>query len=542
MPRIRRHKSSTFLISLAVVAGLTGLFVGFDAVMGDFFQRLQAAVTHYTGWFMIFAVNAALFAMAYLAFSRFRHLRLGGPDCEPEFSYPAWIGMLFAAGMGIGLLFYSVAEPLEHFRTFLDTSTGDQAAAARRAMNFTFLHWGLHPWAVYGVLALALAWFHFNKSEPLSFAAPLTAILAPRRAGVVGAGLNVLAILGTVFGVSTSLGLGAAQAGSGLSILFGWESGLGLQLVLITVVCLAASASVISGVNSGVKLISSANLIAAAGLMVFVLFAGETVFALKALGQHIGFYLNNLIETSTWRETYTGKTWQARWTLFYWSWWISWSPFVGLFIARISKGRTIGEFVGGVLLVPTLFNFVWLTVFGSNALHALLFGNGAPLLRAGPSESLFTLLKMLPFDEVTVGLATVIVLLFFVTSADSGALVTSTLANGGAEPPALERGFWTLVVLAVTATLLIAGGLEALQTATIVSGLPFAGVMLLVIWALVRSLSLSVPKIEPEPERDVPEQLPQDAPAEAETEDAVKAAPAANPEADPEAARRSDDG
>lgn len=473
---------STSLIGVALAAAA---FYGSSAE--QFFQSAQRAVTHYTGWLMILIINLVLFFMIYLALGPYRSLRLGDEDSRPEFSHLSWFGMLFAAGMGIGLLFYSVAEPLRHYEAFLPQLDGNTAETARFAMNKTFLHWGLHAWAVYGLVALTLAWFHYRKGQAPTFSGPLTAMVSPRLANISGTVLNIFAVLGTVFGVATSLGLGTFQASAGLAQLTALETNLNLQITLVVIVSLAALVSVVSGVDRGVRIISKLNLFAAAALMIFVLFAGETIFVLKALGQHLGYYANHFLESSSWRETYTGTNWQSQWTLFYWAWWISWSPFVGLFIARVSKGRTIGEFVIGVLAVPTIFNFTWMTVFGSNALHNVLFED-ASLLSASIDQSLYVFLETLPFSSVLIGVATVIVLLFFVTSADSGALVTATLATGESEPPKWQRAFWALVVMVVTAVLLVSGGLTALQTATIITGVPFAIILVLLGFSLLKDL------------------------------------------------------
>jgi len=482
-----KDTSAIFWISTILAASLVGAAALYGASTEGFFRSAQQAVTHYTGWFMILIINLVLFFLVYLALSPYRSLRLGDDDSRPEFSRLSWFGMLFAAGMGIGLLFYSIAEPLRHYEAFLPQLNGNSAETARFAMNKTFLHWGLHAWAVYGLVALSLAWFHYRKGQPPTFVGPLRATVSPRIAEAGGSTLNVFAVLGTVFGVATSLGLGTSQASAGLARLTPLETGLELQIALIVIVSFAALASVVSGVDKGVRLISKLNLFVALGLMIFVLFAGETIFVLKAFGQHLGYYANHFLESSSWRETYTGTDWQSQWTLFYWAWWISWSPFVGLFIARVSKGRTIGEFVIGVLAVPTMFNFAWMTVFGSNALHNVLFDD-ASLLGAGIDASLYAFLGTLPLSTLLIGVATIIVLLFFVTSADSGALVAATLATGQAEPPKWQRAFWALVVMVVTAVLLVSGGLTALQTATIITGVPFAIILVLLGLSLLKDL------------------------------------------------------
>ena len=491
--RTKGENTAVFAASLALVIAVTFIFSQLDGSSSVAVEELRRQVTDATGWFTVGLANAILGLVAYLGIGRYRSLKLGGPDASPEFSYFGWLGMLFAAGMGIGLLFYSVSEPLHHFIAF-QMFVGEPAQTARTAMNMTILHWCLHPWAIYALVGIILAWFHFNRNCPLDFSAPLEA-LGPmpkgslRRRAVIALGLflNIFAVLGTVFGVATSLGLGTAQASAGLSRYLGIDAGPHLQLGLITVVCLAALASVVSGVSRGVKLISQLNLLAALGLMLFVLFAGETLFVLKAIGQHLGYYLNNLLEVSTWRETYTGTNWQLNWTLFYWAWWISWSPFVGLFIARISYGRTIGEFVAGVVLVPSLFNLLWMTVFGANAMHETLFGAGH-LISVPSTEALFAFLEQLPFAHTTIWLSIVVVLLFFVTSADSGALVVSTITSGGENPPIWQKALWSMSVLGVTAVLIVGEGLATLQTATIVAGFPFTLVIPFLAYLLLRSL------------------------------------------------------
>lgn len=495
-----RRISPIFWISTSLIGVVLAAAAFYGSSAEQFFQSAQRAVTHYTGWLMILIINLVLFFMIYLALGPYRSLRLGDEDSRPEFSRLSWFGMLFAAGMGIGLLFYSVAEPLRHYEAFLPQLDGNTAETARFAMNKTFLHWGLHAWAVYGLVALTLAWFHYRKGQAPTFSGPLTAMVSPRLANISGTVLNIFAVLGTVFGVATSLGLGTFQASAGLAQLTALETNLNLQITLVVIVSLAALVSVVSGVDRGVRIISKLNLFAAAALMIFVLFAGETIFVLKALGQHLGYYANHFLESSSWRETYTGTNWQSQWTLFYWAWWISWSPFVGLFIARVSKGRTIGEFVIGVLAVPTIFNFTWMTVFGSNALHNVLFED-ASLLSASIDQSLYVFLETLPLSSVLIGVATVIVLLFFVTSADSGALVTATLATGQSEPPKWQRAFWALVVMVVTAVLLVSGGLTALQTATIITGVPFAIILVLLGLSLLKDLRANHGADDPDPGR-----------------------------------------
>lgn len=482
----RTGVSGILLISLGLIALIVLVFSQLGNAGPHALDQARTSLTNATGWFTIFVMNAALGVVVYLGIGPYRKLRLGGPEARPDYSLFGWLGMLFAAGMGIGLLFYSVSEPISHFET-AHTYFEHNADSARWAMNMTILHWGLHPWAVYALVALVLAWFHYNHEGNLDFAAPLGGAAAKGWRKLMGSSLNIFAILGTVFGVATSLGLGAAQASEGLAILTGVTPDLSVQLSVIVFVCLVAMASALSGVGRGVQSISKLNLFVAVALMIFVLIMGNTVFVLKAFGQHIGYYLNNLLEVSTWRETYTGTNWQLNWTLFYWAWWIAWSPFVGMFIARISRGRTLGEFVGFVLLVPSAFNALWMTIFGSNALHEILFEDQTLLTATGP-DGLYQFLELFPFAPFLIGVATIVVLLFFVTSADSGALVAASLSSGKTSPPAWQKVLWMGTVLLVTALLIGGEGLKAVQTATIVAGFPFTVLLPYLAYRLLKTI------------------------------------------------------
>jgi choline/glycine/proline betaine transport protein len=484
---LRQH---SLLIAAILIAG--GLIV-FATSQGELAERVfltaQAALAEGTGWLLILIMNAVLVFVVYLAVSPYAKRRLGGPDARPEYSRLDWFGMLFAAGMGIGLLFYSVAEPLQHYTAFLPYME-DEPITARASMEMTFLHWGVHPWAIYALVGLSLAFFHFNRSERLSFEAPLRELAGPARALRLGWIVNLAAVIGTVFGVSTSLGLGATQASAGVGELFGVPVSFTLQFGIIGLVCAAATVSVLAGVGGGIRRFSVLNLMLAFALMMFVLIAGELLFVLKAFGELIGAYVNDILILATWNETFSGTNWQAEWTIFYWSWWISWSPFVGMFIARVSYGRTIREYILGVLLVPSAFNFVWMTIFGGNALYLELFAAPgiAAEITANPDISLFAFLEYLPLTSLTTALAIIVILLFFVTSADSGALVVATLTSNGRDPSWRQRVFWTLAVGGLAASLLQAGGLAALQSATITAGLPFGLLVLALIPALMLAL------------------------------------------------------
>jgi len=480
-----------FFISAAVIVGFVILTLIFEANVDDLFSIVQTTVSKYAGWFFVATMNIILIYIIALLLGRFGDVRLGGEGARPEFSTLAWYAMLFSAGMGIGLLFYGVAEPMFHFvaSPLAEPGTAD---AARTAMDFTFLHWGLHPWAVYSLVGLALAFFAFNKGLPLSIRAVFYPLLGERIYGPIGNLIDIMATVATMFGVATSLGLGVQQVNAGLDYLFGIPQNTTVQLVLIAGITGLATWSVVRGLDAGIKRLSELNVIVAAALMLFVLLLGPTLFILNGFVENIGYYLQKFAQLSTWNETYENTEWQDGWTVFYWGWWISWSPFVGMFIARVSYGRTVREFIKGVLFLPTLVTFLWMTTFGNSALYIEMFGAGgiAKAVQENIPVSLFVMLEHFPFDTVTAALAVVVVITFFVTSSDSGSLVIDIITAGGnTEPPKIQRIFWAVLEGAVAATLLVGGGLVALQTAAITTGLPFAVVLLGMIVALHKGLA-----------------------------------------------------
>ncbi|HAU09217.1 MAG TPA: choline transporter, partial [Gammaproteobacteria bacterium] len=424
-------------------------------------------------------------------FSRFAHLRLGADDSEPEYSYGSWFAMLFSAGMGIGLMFFGVSEPMTHF---LEPPVGEGGTidAARNAMQVTFFHWGLHAWAIYIIIGLALAYFSFRHDLPLTLRSALYPVIGDKIYGKWGNAVDIFAILGTMFGVATSLGLGVMQVNAGLNYLFGLPVSIVVQVALIAAITCAATISVVAGLDAGIRRLSELNLVLALLLMVFVLIAGPTVMLLSSLIQNIGMYLSGLVDMTFRIYAYEPNEWIGNWTLFYWAWWISWSPFVGMFIARISRGRTIREFILGVLLVPSGFTFLWLTIFGNSGLWLEMHEAGAGLATAVQTNmptAIFVLLDQLPLTGITSALATMLIVTFFVTSSDSGSLVIDIISSGGAEnPPVWQRIFWAVSEGAVAATLLVAGGLAALQTAAISSALPLIIVMFLVCYGLMKAL------------------------------------------------------
>ena len=459
------------------------------------FQTVQAWVIDTFGWFYIAAVAGFLGLALVLALGPTGALKLGPDDAEPDFPYLSWLAMLFAAGMGIGLMYFGVAEPIQHF---VSPPVGEPRtfAAAREAMGITFFHYGAHAWAIYALVGLSLAFFAYRKGLPLTLRSGLSPLLGKRINGPIGDAVDIFAIWGTAFGIATSLGFGVSQMNSGLTYLLGIPNNAWVQVGLIAVVMTAATASVMSGVGKGVRRLSELNLILAVLLMIFVLVVGPTGFLFKALVQNFGFYLDHFFERTFTLYAYEPRAWMADWTLFYWAWWIAWSPFVGMFIARISRGRTVREFILNVLLVPAGFTFLWMTVFGNTAI-SLDMGQAAGAISAAVSTdlstALFHFLEQLPGAAFTSTLAILLVAVFFVTSADSGALVIDTIASGGADDtPRWQRIYWCLLLGLIAALLLLAGGLGALQAATLGAALPFVVIMILLSIGLVRQMTADV--------------------------------------------------
>jgi choline/glycine/proline betaine transport protein len=457
----------------------------------ELFNATKEGITSYFGWFLILAVQLFLIFAVYMAVSRYRHVRLGGDDAKPSYSFLSWLAMLFSAGMGIGLMFWAVAEPIFHYGS-PPRGEGGTMEAASQAMDITFLHWGLHAWAIYAVIGLTLAYFTFNRGMPLSIRSAFYPILGEKIHGFWGNLVDIIAVVATLFGVATSLGLGVDQVNAGLNHLFGISQSVWMKVLLIAIITAFATVSVVSGLDKGIKRLSQLNLMLAALLLLFVILLGPTLFILKSFVQNTGHYLQNLFELSSWSEAYQAESnWQGSWTVFYWAWWIGWSPFVGVFIARISKGRTIKEFVLGVLLVPSLMTFLWMSGFGGNALYSAIFGD-ASIVAAVNNDyamSLFAMLEQLPWSLITSLIAMFLVVIFFVTSSDSGSLVIDMLSSGGhLNPPTAQRVFWAVTEGVVAAVLMLGGGLVALQAAAISTGLPFAVVLLLMAFCLFKAL------------------------------------------------------
>jgi len=478
------------------------LFIIVTLVVGEpmskVFDQIQTAISDYAGWFFVLVVNIFLVFMLYLAFSRYGSIRLGGKDARPEFSTGAWFAMLFSAGMGIGILFWSVAEPINHYHN-PPTGLPDNADAARNANAFTYLHWGLHAWGIYALVGMALAFFAFNRKLPLTIRSVFYPLLGNRINGPIGNIIDVLAVVATLFGLATSLGLGVQQVSAGLNHLFDLPDTVITQVVLIIIITLMATASVVLGIDKGVKVLSELNIRLAGLFLLFMVLVGPTLFIFDSFIQNVGYYLQNLIRLSFWTESYSQTDWQNGWTVFYWAWWISWSPFVGMFIARISKGRTVKEFVLGVLIVPSLLTFFWLSAFGGSALYLELngLGNITSAVEENVATALFVMLESFPLSFISSLIGVLLVTSFFVTSSDSGSLVVDSITAGGKlDAPVGQRIFWANAEGAVAAVLLLGGGLAALQTAAITTGLPFAFVLLIMCYSLYQGLQREYAELE----------------------------------------------
>lgn len=473
----------TALIVVTLLAGDTA---------EEAFNTTRVNITDWASWLFVAGVNIFIGFSLYFAFSKFGGIRLGGEDAKPEFSTMAWFAMLFSAGMGIGLMFFAVAEPMWHL-LYPPHAEAESPQAIRDAMGVTFLHWGLHAWAVYAIVALALAFFAFNRKLPLSFRSVFYPLLGDRIKGWMGDVIDILAVLATLFGLATSLGLGAQQAGAGMNFVFGLENTVSLQVIIIAGVTLLATGSVVLGIHKGVKVLSEFNIRLAGLFLLFILIVGPTLYILGTFIQSTGYYLQNFAEYATWNQTFEEEgSFMSTWTVFYWAWWISWSPYVGMFIARISKGRTVKQFVLGVLIVPTIITFLWMSGFGGSALFLETGGLAeiASAVEEDQTTSLFILLNEFPLGIITSFLAIVLVLSFFVTSSDSGSLVIDSLTSGGKlDSPVGQRIFWATTEGVVAAVLLIGGGLGALQAAAISTGLPFVLILLVMCYSLRQGLN-----------------------------------------------------
>lgn len=480
-----------FYLSIAVVL----LFVLWGAVSPGQLAATTTALFNFTiekfGWFYLLSTFAFLAFSFYLAFSRFGKIKLGANDDKPEYSNISWFAMLFSAGMGIGLVFWGVAEPLSHYMIPPEAAQPGTPEAARLAMRYSFFHWGLHPWAVYTLIGLSLAYFQFRKGYKGLISATFTPLLGDRVNGPIGKAIDILAIIATAFGVATSLGLGTLQINGGLGYLFGIPVSRMVQITIIVIITILYILSATTGLDRGIKILSNTNIGIAVALLLITLIAGPTAFIFDTFTTTLGDYMQNVVQMSLRMTPFTHDNWVGNWTLFYWAWWIAWAPFVGMFIARVSKGRTIREFIMGVLLVPTGFSFLWFAVFGGTGMYAEMF-NGAHLAQAVKNDvttALFITLQQLPLGTILAGLATLLIITFFITSADSATFVLGMLsADGNLNPSNKIKVTWGVLQSAIAVVLLLTGGLQGLQTASIIAALPFTIIMLFMGVSLFKAL------------------------------------------------------
>lgn len=477
-----------FPACLIMLVVLWGIFS--PATMATVFGAALSLLTKNFGWLYLWVVLGLVFFAAYVAFSRYGNLKLGNEDDEPEFSVGSWFAMLFAAGMGIGLVFWGVAEPVSHYVTPPPGITAGTPEAANAAMRYVFFHWGIHPWAVYSIVALAIAFFQYRRGG-LPMISTVTGSLPWRWVRSLSGVFNGLAIVATAFGVAASLGVGALQINTGMHAVFGLDVSKTWQIVIIVVTAAVFMTSAVTGVEKGIKYLSNFNIGVAVLLAITVFVLGPTVAIIDTFSNTLGSYLTDIVRMSLRSTPFRDSEWVGNWTIFYWAWWISWSPFVGLFIARVSRGRTIREFIVGTVVAPSLAAFVWFSVFGGTALHMEIWQH-VPLseaVKADVATALFAMFAAMPFGLIMSVVATMLVLVFFITSGDSAVLVLGMMStNGNPNPPNKVKVLWGVLVAGIAVSLLLAGGLEAVQTATILFALPFAIVIVLMVVALWRAL------------------------------------------------------
>lgn len=491
MKRTMIRINPVFSVSLTIV----GTLVVLGAVAPDLLDAVSAQVHEVIlerfGFAYLLAGLAFLLFCLFLAFSRFGNIKLGADEEKPQYSYFGWFSMLFAAGMGIGLVFWGVAEPLSHYVSPPEYLAASSPESAAFAMRYSFFHWGVHPWAIYIVMSLSLAYFSFRRGMPPLISSCFYPLLGRKIYGPIGQTIDILAVFATVFGVATSLGLGALQIGGGLGELFGIPGGIGTTMVIIVVVTVLYLMSSMTGLDKGIQILSRTNVMVALVLLAGMTVLGPTFFILDLFTDTLGAYLANLLPMSLTTAPFAGYRWINSWTVFYWAWWISWSPFVGLFVAGISRGRTVREFIVGALAVPALLTFVWFSVFGGAALHAQISG-GAAVAEVALQDSaaaLFAVLQVYPLSGLLSVLAVLLLAVFFITSADSATFVLAMMTSRGSfSPSAVKRFTWGIIQSSAAAVLLLSGGLEALQRMAIVAALPFMVVMLFMMRSLLAAM------------------------------------------------------
>ncbi|MEC8416649.1 MAG: choline BCCT transporter BetT [Pseudomonadota bacterium] len=488
-----------FYTSSALILLLLIFAVSAPQLADSLFKQLQSTIVTNGSWFYVLTVAIIVLFVIFLGVSRYGEIKLGPDHATPEFSFTTWLSMLFAAGMGIGLMFFGVAEPLMHYLA-PPTAEAGSIDAVREAMKTTFFHWGVHAWGIYAIVALILAYFSYRHNLPLTLRSALYPLIGDRIYGWLGHVVDIFAVTSTVFGVSTSLGLGAAQVNAGFNYLFDLPSNTTVQIIIMACVVGLAVVSVTTGLEKGIRRLSETNMVLAVLLLLIVLVLGPTVFLLQAFMQNTGAYLSDIVRNTFNLFAYEKTDWIGGWTIFYWGWWLAWAPFVGIFIARISYGRTIREFILGVLLIPSAFTLFWMTVFGNSAIDQVVTQGQqalATMVNEDTAVALFVFLEQFPFSSVLSFIAVLMVVVFFVTSCDSGAMVVDMLCSHGKnDTPLWQRVYWAVGVGVVSSVLLYAGGLGALQTMTIAAALPFAIVLLIALSGLLKALRVEAFKRE----------------------------------------------
>jgi len=483
---------TVFFAAMSILIAIVGFTLLFEEKASYYYNVAQTAVSAHGGWMYTLAVNLFIVFCLYMAFGKFGSVRIGGSKAKPEFSLWAWFAMLFSAGIGNGVVLFSIADPVRDFLNPPRLAGENPALIAQEAINFSFLHHGIHGWAIYSVVGLALAYFTFNRKMPLTLRSIFYPVLGNRIYGWMGDVIDVMAVITTLFGLATTIGFGVGQINSGFTHVFGIPSSLFYQILIIVGVTLAATLSAFSGVNKGVQMLSKLNVRVASAIFILVVVLGPTTFIFKSYIQNLGSYLTNFIDMSTWTESLQGTNWQKTRTIMYWGWWISWSPFVGTFIARISKGRTIKEFILCVLILPALVTFLWFSAFGGTTMRDILLGDTAMIAAVNDniSTALYVFFDKFPLAMLLKVLGVVLICSFIITSADSGALVVDSITSGGKlKTPAFQRVIWAVAIGVIASVLMYGGGLNALQTVVTISGLPFAFMLVMMCASLYKGLN-----------------------------------------------------
>ncbi|KON89888.1 choline transporter [Sporosarcina globispora] len=480
-----------FYISVGILLLLVLLGVFVPDSLESMTADIQAFITDKFGWYYLILVSFIVIVCLYFLISPLGRIKLGKQDDKPEFSRPTWFAMLFSAGMGIGLVFWGAAEPIYHYA--VGSPTGGELgtdAAIKNAMRYTYFHWGIHAWAIYGIVALVLAYFNFRHGEPGLISATLKPILGDRTQGAAGKVIDILSVVATVIGVATTLGFGAVQINGGLSYLYGLPVNFTVQFVIVAIVTILFMTSALSGLGKGIKILSNANMLLAAVLFLLTFFLGPSLFILNLFTNTLGSYIQYLPGMSLRIAPLNPEVreWINSWTIFYWAWWIAWAPFVGIFIARVSKGRTIREFVFGVLLIPSIISFIWFATFGGTAIIQEHQGT-AKISELATEEALFGVFSNLPMGTVLSIIAILLICTFFITSADSGTFVLGMMTTNGSHHPGSKiKIIWGILLAAISLVLLYSGGLQALQNTMIAAALPFSVIMALMTFSLIKAL------------------------------------------------------